>query len=537
MGGTSAINLNLLAYPSKSDLDGWEKLGNSGWNWDNMQPYYRKFHTLMPPSKEVREVLQMGYLDDAAQGISGPIQASFGDSPGPMDKAWPQTFRNLSLAMSGDHLSGVATGGHSNPATIDAKSRTRSHAGSSYYSAEIAHRPNLRVLTEALVEKVVLQESNNDLTATGVQFITTQDGSRRTINASKEVILCAGSLLSPQILELSGIGDPTLLRSHNIELLVPNPNVGENLQDHQVAHLSFEVNDDIPTADAFRDLAVVQAAMSLYQSSRTGPFAGGTYSSAFTSTPAFMSPDGQSDLQTLLAAHPPITDQERLLHDLLLATGDSSSAQYFLGPFQINVGAGHLPSQFLAPTLPGNYLTLLVTVSHPFSRGSVHIASSDPREKPTLDPRYLSHPLDLEILARQTQFFDTIASTPPWSSLLKPDGRRIPAGVDLSDLKQAKGLARQMITNFHPVGTCPMGSREKGGVVDERLRVHGVKGLRVVDASVFPLIMRGNVVSSVYAVAERAAEMVREDWAGVGKGVGEGKGYVGTETGRGMVGA
>ena len=100
--------------------------------------------------------------------------------------------------------------------------------------------------------------------------------------------------------------------------------------------------------------------------------------------------------------------------------------------------------------------------------------------------------------------------------------------MDLGDLKQAKEMAREMITNFHPVGTCPMGPREKGGVVDERLRVHGVKGLRVVDASVFPLIMRGNVVSSVYAVAERAAEMVRQDWGGVD----DGKVVVGT----GMVG-
>jgi len=483
-----------------------------------MLPYYQKFHTFTLPSAQVRENLALSYFDDALQGTSGPIQASFGEEQGPLEIAWPKTFNNLHLNMTGDHLSGTAFGGFSNPGTIDPKTKTRSYAGSAYYSADVASRTNLRVLTEALAERILFQGSVRNAVATGVQF-TANDGIRRTVNARREVIVSAGTLQSPHILELSGIGCKSLLESNGIDVVIDNPYVGENLQDHAVGHMSFEVEDGVPSADAFRDPQVAEAAMALYQASKSGPLAASTYSSAFTPVNGSSDMPSKGEVQHLLdkyqvdqvqANYPGYKQQAELLRTML-EDGDNSSAQYFLGPFQLNVLDGYSPLKFLKPLTPGNYISILVALSHPFSRGSVHINSSDPAQKPILDPRYLSHPLDREILARHIQFLETIVKTEPWASLLKKDGRRIPSGRHVDDLEVAREQAKLMISNYHPVGTCAMIPKALGGVVNKRLVVHGTKNLRVVDASVIPMQPRANIQSSVYAIAERAADLIKED--------------------------
>lgn len=483
-----------------------------------MLPYYQKFHTFTLPYAQVRKNLDLSYFEDALQGTSGPIQASFGEEQGPLETSWPKTFNNLDLRMTGDQLSGTAFGGFSNPATIDPITKTRSFAGSAYYSADVANRTNLRVLTEALAEKVILQGPAGNAVATGVQFVA-KDGVRRTVRARREVILSAGTLKSPHILELSGIGSKKILESHGIDVVIDNPYVGENLQDHAAGHLSFEVEDNVPSADAFRNPKITEAAMALYQSTKSGPLAASTYSSAFTPVNGSSGISNHGEVQHLLdkyrvkqeqAGNPGYKRQVELLRTML-EDGDNSSAQYFFGPFQVNILDGYSPLQFLKPSTPGNYLTLFVALSHPFSRGSVHLNSSDPTQKPNLDPRYLSHPLDREIFARHIQFFETIAKTEPWASLLKKDGRRIPPGRYVDDLEVAREQAKLMISNYHPLGTCAMMPKALGGVVNERLVVHGTKNLRVVDASIIPMQPRANIQSSVYAIAERAADIIKED--------------------------
>ena len=169
----------------------------------------------------------------------------------------------------------------------------------------------------------------------------------------------------------------------------------------------------------------------------------------------------------------------------------------------------------LAKALPENYISILVLNNHPFSRGSVHIRSSRIEDKPVYDPNFLSHQLDLEVLARQTQYVDRVVQTGPFASLLKPESR-IPAhAVDLSDVNIAKDIVKERVfTCFHPSGTCAMMPAEMGGVVDDRLKVHGINNLRVVDASVFPLEPSGNIQATTYAVAEKAADLIKEDHRG-----------------------
>ena len=507
-----------MAYPSKLDIDSWAKLGNAGWSWECMVPYYRKFHTFVPPSAAIQENLALGYMDSSLQGTSGPIKCSFTEEQGVLNAAWPRTFRALNLEMTGDPLSGLANGSQVNPSTIDPETKTRSYAGSAYYTAEVAKRSNLRTLTEAQVEKIIFENAEHTTIATGVQFRARNSG-LWTVKAKREVILAAGTLQSPQLLELSGIGSRDLLNSHGIDIVKDNKYVGENLQDHVVGCLCFEVEDNVPSADDFRDPNIAEGAMALYQTKGSGPLAGNNVSTAFTPTSGRLDSKDRAELQDLLvkfldlpaqSGHPGYAEQLLLLR-AMLETGDESSAQFFSFAAQINTLHTADLKKLFAPSTPGRYMTILASLSHPFSRGSVHTSSTDPTQKPTIDPNYLSHPLDKEILSRHIQFLETIARTQPLALLIKKDGRRIPAGLHVDDIQAAREQTKLSISNFHPVGTCAMMPETVGGVVNDQLVVYGTKNLRVVDASIIPLIPRGNIQSSVYAVAEKAADLIKRD--------------------------
>ncbi|KAL9627421.1 MAG: hypothetical protein Q9204_006579 [Flavoplaca sp. TL-2023a] len=279
---SSAINVGLMAYPSKSGLDSSAKLGNRGWNFTNLRPCYQKFHTYTPPSKVVEELLALDYVDQSAQGTIGPIQVSFGDfqGQGQLQKQWPETFETLCMNCARDPLTRVGSGGHSNPASIDPKSKTRSHAGSGYYDAD-TRRSNLRLLSEAMVEKMIFTRlEDGKLLAKGVQF-TSMAGKKHISDASREVILSAGAFQSPQWLELSGIGSRHLLERFGIEVMVDSPFVSENLQDHPMASISLEFADNIPTADILQDPKVLNAAIEEYNNPKMGLLTSGTYCSAF----------------------------------------------------------------------------------------------------------------------------------------------------------------------------------------------------------------------------------------------------------------
>lgn len=518
IGGSSAINALALIYPPRSSIDAWERLGNEGWNWDTLAPYYRKFHTFNRPSKETAEALDTGYIDDKVQGTSGPIQSSFPEFHGPLGKAWPETFKNLNFPLTSDPLSGESSGGFSYLSTVDPKNWERSHAGSAYYSP-IAGRPNLHLLSECMVENVVFKKrSAGALAAKGVSFV--HDGVQQVQSAHKEVLLCAGAFQSPQLLELSGVGHPKILHPHGIEVLLDNGHVGENLQDHPMTGMSVEVTDGLPTIDMIRDPHVVQGAQEAYQSSRQGPLTSSFHSIASLPVVEFLSGEGRSELIRLLdtnigsrspSVQPSIDKQHAILRSVLESPSESSVI--------IGMGASQmhfdriLQKDIYAITEPENYMSFLVALAQPFSRGSVHIKSSSISDPPDINPCYLSEPLDLEILARHMRYIPTIAATKPLASLIKKGGRHLPDGINLETLDSAKEhCKRNIITNNHPCGTCAMLPLHQGGVVDSRLRVYGVDGLRVVDASIFPMIPRGNIQSSVYAVAERAADLIKEDW-------------------------
>ncbi|KAF2638099.1 putative aryl-alcohol dehydrogenase [Massarina eburnea CBS 473.64] len=528
LGGSTAINLGMVAYPSKSGFDAWEKLGNPGWDWAHMTPYFRKFHTFHKPSDKIREQLSIDWVDEELSGTDGPIHTSFGeDHYLPYNDAWAKTFEKLGHKMTGDPLSGVSKGAYTNPGVIDPKTHQRSHAGNAYLSPEVEKRPNLRVLTETLVNKVILEPNTDGIvSAKGVQ-VTTKDGKIRDVSVKDEVILAAGALKTPQVLELSGIGDKKLLESHGIKTLIDSPGVGENMQEHGFVCFNWEVTDGMVSGDVMRDPAIIGQLMGAFAQGGAGPLGVCNIQNAYVHLPEFAGEQGRVELDKLLEEYidkyqyknfPAQKKQYELLSEILRHP-DTTSGQHELAPFQVNPELGPSPKDLFGFSIPGQYITITSVLNHPFSRGSVHIVSSKAEDQPELDVGLFDHPLDVELQARHSQILEELAHTEPLASLLKKDGKRLHTDKPFPyDLETTKELVRDRITpHFHLSGSTPMMPKEIGGVVNERLMVYGTKNLRIVDAGIFPLIPRGNIQVDVYAVAEKAADIIKED-RGLGLG-------------------
>ena len=527
LGGSSAINGQAFIPASSSVIDAWASLGNSNWTWDQMAPYYRKFHTLdLPKEPERRKHLGLDHLDESTHGKSGPVKVYYATPMSePLAPAWTETFRRLGFEAMSDPASGAVVGGFSSPATIDAESKERSHSANAHWK-QAWGRPNLHLLTDTTVKEVLLRGHDGDAVATGVNVIQ-QGGETKRISARREVILATGAYQTPKLLELSGIGNADLLMGKGIKPRIANSGVGENLQDHLMTGISFEVNDDVQTLDALRmkDPAVTQAAEEAYNLRKEGPYAlgGFNYYSVMPIVHSTLSQCSSSPPFTaVLAAHPsaldakgnPGLERQYAFLSSVLQSPTQGSGGIYLSPRGTTYGASSRAQDYSISSLPGKYITLGLTLLQPFSRGSVHIASEKYEDKPIIDPGALSNPLDVEVMASHLAFIETLATTSPLKGFLKPGGRRNADEATGKDREKAREWARRSaLSQWHPCGTCAMMGRELGGVVGERLVVHGSRNLRIVDASVMPIIPRGNIQSSVYMVAERAADLIKEDHA------------------------
>ncbi|KAJ3579473.1 hypothetical protein NPX13_g1101 [Xylaria arbuscula] len=513
LGGSSAINGQAFVATSKINVDTWGTLGNPGWSWETLEPYMKKTHTLVPPSGDsTYEHLHLEYIERHVSGTDGPIKASFpSGTENPLPKAWIETLQSLGHTATGDPFSGKITGAYTNAASVDPETRQRSYAASEYW-APVNSRPNLKLITGAHVLRVLLEGTAQNVVAVGVEFTCNRE--IRTVKARQEVILSAGALLSPKILELSGIGNPELLASLSIPVVIENRYIGENLQDHPMCGLSFEVKDGIETLDDLlrQDTTVAWKAMEQYATSKSGPLAaGGICSYAFLGlqdTP----PGLTSDISYAADTHP-LKPAQTEYYKQLLENPEESTAGFFTYAAQGNFGTDSGSSLMRTGFLPGSYYSIAICLLQPLSRGYVHIQSADPQAPVRVDPRYLTHPLDLEVFARHMNYISKIVAAEPLASLLKANGRRNAAApADIADVEAMKEyLHKTAMSSWHPTSTCPMLPLDKGGVVNERLVVHKTKNLRVVDASVFPITTRGNPMATVYAVAERAADLIKED--------------------------
>lgn len=515
IGGSSAINSHSLVYPNKAMHDAWAQLaGSQSWSWKNMAKYYQAFQ-----SEQTR-----GKKSETTE-TNPKIQASYPVEMNTLQQAWEDVFHQLGASSQKPGVSGEAIGGVTTTNAIDSSGR-RSFAGNTFL-APGKTRGNMRVETSAMVQKVVLEESANDESIKkAVGVIYEREGRTIFAKAKKEVILCAGVFGSPQILELSGIGNPRFLEKAGVECTVQLRGVGgelsrrirhmnntdsllENLQDHINFGPSIEVEPTIETMDVYsREPEIFLAHTKEYQEHQTGPLSeGAAYSFAYWPLQLFNSKAEEDDLKALLESmtFPQWNKGMGLQYEFIrrmILDPEEASATVFMTRKQRYTSPGD--------EAPDNYMTIVAMLAHPFSRGSVHIATSNSSDPPVIDCGYLIHQLDSEILARHVSQIERLVSQPTFGSIVRPDGRRLPSGLDnTSSLSEIKDKIRDYgATNYHPCGTCAMMQAEYDGVVDAELRVRGVENLRVCDASIFPIIPRGNILTTVYAVAERGAEML-----------------------------
>ncbi|KAH8811078.1 hypothetical protein F5884DRAFT_842953 [Xylogone sp. PMI_703] len=520
LGGSTAINFMMHTHASRIDLDNIERLGNPGWNSEILQPYYRKSETYNAPDNGIDNIPGASIIDPLLHGNEGPVQISFPKGSGPLDQAWGPTFSNLGIGAVADPRAGATLGGYSLPKSMDKNAR-RSYAAPAYY-VPAADRPNLTVITNAHVNKINFASSQLPLKASAVSYSI--NGQELSVHARYEVLLCAGAVQSPQILELSGIGSKDLLEKHGIKVNYSNS------RDHTLTALGYEVIDGVPTAEMIQQPGVLDWALQQWKDNGTGPLTTGVTGSGFVSYSSILPVDTRAqrvkEISKLLdqeagKAEPNFTKQFQLQKEVLLDDTEAD-LQFNFGATGVNPSTGNDLAKLFTHTDPGGYAGIVVALTHPFSRGSIHIQSPNSKVYPLINPRSMSHPLDLELTASALAFTSKIASTKPLADLLKdsPDG----SGKLIQPSFKVKGAISQetaveivkesTVTSFHPIGTCSMLPEAEGGVVDPRLRVYGTQNLRVVDASIIPLHVRGNICSLAYAIAERAADIIKDNRKG-----------------------
>ncbi|CAE6434708.1 unnamed protein product [Rhizoctonia solani] len=327
-----------------------------------------------------------------------------------------------------------------------------------------------------------------------------------TVKAKKEVILSAGTFQSPHLLELSGIGNSTILKKNGIKTLIDLPAVGENYQDHMLASATYELKpgSSLQNYDMLRNNATfATAAAAQYNATYDGIMA------SQASILSFINLDlvtNSAELENMTAqldqevASEKLTPLRKASYNIQKGWLKEKVGLVEIIPYPGYAGAG-------IPKANASYLTLIAVVEHPFSRGNIHLNSSDPLVPPQIDPKYFSKSIDLDILVHSIKFVQKISKTEPLASMIV--SRQEPAPEVISDTAIANFIKVNVASIHHPIGTVSLAPKQLGGVVDTHLKVYGTANVRVVDASIIPLHIGSHLQRTVYGIAEKGAKIIK----------------------------
>ncbi|KAL8925782.1 MAG: hypothetical protein Q9208_003279 [Pyrenodesmia sp. 3 TL-2023] len=559
LGGGSILNAMCWNRGGQDDYNAWAALGNPGWDWEGMLPYFIKSETYTPVySADIAREYSINY-NPSVHGFSGPVQVSYPRYFYPQSTNLFAALNYLGVPTQFDPNDGSSAGAAFVPTDLDPINQTRSDARRTYFDPYVS-RPNFHVVTGQHVTRILIEgvgsnyvvsnptpggnedgngmngmtsnegfgfgpggstpalddsasppllrrqsPSTSNLRITGVEFAASASDSRRTINATREVIVAAGSLHSAQLLQLSGIGPSSLLSTYGIPIAVDLPGVGNNLQDHCLVGTFYPYNNasypsptELTTNASYNSMAEFE-----YNSFKTGPWTAGSPNAlAFNPLPLISNNSAS----------------------ILNGANDQDPTEYLPSGLDPTIIAGYtLQKQSLVRRLAettvasyeiinNNAGSLTVAVMHPFSRGQCYIHSPDPFEPPSIDPRWLTNPVDRQVLIEALLFNRQILATP---AMLPLQAAQFVPAVDADEDAINAIINTGIRTEFHPSGTCAMLPLEQGGVVDPHLRVYGAQNLRVVDAGIFPMIPAAHLQAVVYAVAEKAADIIKADNVGI----------------------
>ncbi|MCI4440422.1 choline dehydrogenase [Tibeticola sp.] len=445
LGGSSSINAMIYMRGHRADYDAWAAEGNAGWSYEEVLPYFKR-----------SEHNERGA--DAFHGTGGPLNVMDLRSPNPFGPRFVEAAKEAGFAANPDFNGAEQEGVGLYQVTH--KNGERCSAAKAYLTPNLG-RPNLQVRTGALVTRIVLEGRR----AVGVELL--EGGQTVTLRARREVLLCAGAFQSPQLLMLSGIGPADELRRHGISVRHELPGVGAHLHDHPDVVLVY----DLPGATDLFGLSLAGAARVWRGIGEWRRQRSGMLTTNFAEAGGFIKSD----------AAEPIPDLQ--LHFVIGKLVDHGRKTVF-----------------------GHGFSCHVCVLRPRSRGSLRLASADPRAAPLIDPAFLQDPDDLRRMVLGFKQMRDILNRP---ALARFGGRELPASASArSDAEIETFIRNHADTIYHPVGTCRMGTGALD-VVDATLRVRGIEGLRVVDASVMPSVVGGNTNAPVIMIAEKAADLIR----------------------------
>lgn len=476
MGGSSVLNYMIYTRGNWRDFDRWAELGNVGWSYVDVLPFFKKL--------ENSEIPNASHHDG---GSGGPVTISHVNYKSDAGRVLYNAALEMGLRevnYNGKEQQGISW------TQTTTKKGTRVSANTAYIEP-IRHRTNLHITTRSQATKILIDQYR----ASGIEI--NRKDQRLQVQATKEIIIAAGAIASPQLLMLSGIGPAEHLRERNIEPFVNLPGVGENLMDHfSAGFLHFSTNASNLSRDFLQPINLVK-----YFKDGSGPVGSnaGCEMIAFINSANISETNGYPDLEVFSVSAG--------LHDF---SGLKNNFGLQLDQVQ---------NLYRPPTDGGqNVITLFAMPLRPRSRGRIQLASNNPLQHPRVVPNYLADPYDMEIAMRGIKFILALEKTDAF--------KRTNTKALKSDVPKCKTLTygsvafwecyirHLTLTVYHYSGTCKMGGiNDEMAVVDPRLRVRNVQGLRVADASVIPEIVSGHTNSAVFMIGEKAAAMIHEDWS------------------------